>query len=226
MRKSLWTLAVDDFPAELTQRSFPLMERYARKIGAEFNVITERKWPDAPPTYEKLQVHTLGRDYAFNLFVDADALLHPDLPDLSRCVPRDHVFYYSVERADTRIFPYDAYFERDGRNLYGGGWMMAAWDWTHDFWQPLTDMTVDAAVQRLHPLAVEAAAGVTPAHQIDEFVTARNVARFGLKVITWSDILKPFGLTKETDIRLWHQCLLSRLDKLRDMDKVLKAWKI
>lgn len=223
--KTLWTLAID-FPPELTRRTFPLMERYARKIGADFRIIAERRFPDWPITYEKLQIHELGRDSAFNLFVDADALIHPNLFDLSQHIPRDHAFFYSTESAEPRIGPYDPWLLRDGRHLYGGGWMMAAWDWTHDFWRPIDDLTPEEAVARLHPLQPERTFGITPAHQIDELATARNVARFGLKIITYPDIIRPSGLTRDTDTRLWHQCLLTQPEKLRDMDMVLKAWQI
>jgi hypothetical protein len=60
MKKTLYTLSVNDkhpgqdFEPEITALTFPLMRKYAHKIGADFHVIRERKHPDMPPVYEKL----------------------------------------------------------------------------------------------------------------------------------------------------------------------------
>ena len=42
MKKVIFTLSVDDYSPEITEITFPLMRYYARKIDAEFRIITER----------------------------------------------------------------------------------------------------------------------------------------------------------------------------------------
>ena len=56
MKKVVYTLALDGYPSEMTILTFPWIKRYAEKIGAEFQIIHERKNPAWPPTYEKTQI--------------------------------------------------------------------------------------------------------------------------------------------------------------------------
>lgn len=159
MKKILFTLSVDSYPDAITERTFPLLAAYARKIGADFHVIRDRRWPDAPPVYEKLQVWDLGRDSDWSLFIDADALVSPNLFDITDHLPQSHVLHYASDFAPDRI-QYDRFFRRDGRNLLSGNWLMAASSWCHEHWAPLTDMTWQEAVARITPLQCERAAGI------------------------------------------------------------------
>src|SRR5712691_6326868 len=80
--KILWTLNLEGkYSPEITKLTYPLLDHYARKIGAEFKVISERRWPDFPPAYEKLQIHELGRGAEWNIFMDSDTLVHTDFFD-------------------------------------------------------------------------------------------------------------------------------------------------
>ena len=60
LRKTIYTVNIGDYAPEICALTYPLMQAYARKIGADFHVIRERKFPAWPVVYEKLQVHELA----------------------------------------------------------------------------------------------------------------------------------------------------------------------
>ncbi len=71
--------------ADLLEATEPLMRRYASKVGADFHAFTGPA--GAYPLADKFRVHHLTSRYDRLLFVDADALIHPDTPDLFEQVP-------------------------------------------------------------------------------------------------------------------------------------------
>lgn len=221
MKKALWTLCVNGYPEEITKRTHPLLRYYAAKIGADFRIISTRRWPHLPPAYEKLQIYELGREYDWNLFVDSDALVSPDLFDLTEHIGKDTVLHYGSDFANDR-WTYDRFFRRDGRNIGSGNWFTLASDWCIELWEPLTDLTHEQAVARIHPIRQEACAGLEPAHFIDDFTVGRNIAKYGFHFITYIDLLKRLG--RENGVYLWHQCLVPAEEKVKQMDIVLKAW--
>ena len=64
--KTLYTLACNDYAPKICELTFPLMERYAKKIGAEFFIIKSRKFPDLPPVYEKFRIYDLAKERGYN----------------------------------------------------------------------------------------------------------------------------------------------------------------
>jgi hypothetical protein len=80
MKKVLVTLDIN-YPKEITDLTFPCMEQYAKNIGAEFLILTERKFPHLPITQEKFQLYDIDSDYI--IFLDADALINPNSFDFS-----------------------------------------------------------------------------------------------------------------------------------------------
>jgi hypothetical protein len=57
------------------------MKKYAENIGAEFLVLTERKYANLPITLEKFQLYDIDADYI--IFLDADTLINPNAFDFS-----------------------------------------------------------------------------------------------------------------------------------------------
>jgi hypothetical protein len=98
--------------------TFPLLNRYAEKIGAEFRVISERKFPDWPITFEKFQIFNLGREAEndWNIYIDADALIHPETPDFTLYIPKDTIAHTGQDFAPLR-WKYDRFYMRDGRDI-------------------------------------------------------------------------------------------------------------
>jgi len=75
MEKCVYTIAIDNWFPELCNITFPLMRSWAGRIGADFKVIDEAKFPGFPPNYEKFQIWELGSDYDWNVYIDADMII-------------------------------------------------------------------------------------------------------------------------------------------------------
>lgn len=226
MKKTLFTLAVDGYAPEICDLTFPIMRRYADKIGADFHVITARKFPEFPPVYEKLQIYDLGREMGndWNIYVDADALIHPDMFDVTEHLAKDTVFHNGSDPASIRFKP-DEYFRRDGRNIGSCNWFTAASDWCLDLWRRPTEPLEDL-VANISCIRAEVESGVIePAHLIDDYLLSRNIARFGLKFLQMRDLLTKLHMHPESSF-LFHQFMLSREDKAKELLKVLEHWKL
>ena len=168
MKKILHVVCVDNYLPELMEFTLPNLKAYATKCGAEFNLITERKFPDFPPTYEKMQVHELGRGAEWNILMDADFMIHPDFWDVTTGFRKDMVAFHAGYDARYWFIP-DQYFMRDGRARGIATNFVAVSDWCHDVWTPL-EFGWDVAKTKSKRL-----------HIIDEYCFSRNLAKFGLK---------------------------------------------
>jgi hypothetical protein len=220
MKKTLFTLSVDNYAPEITAITFPMLKRYADKIGAEFFVIKERRYPDFPPVYEKLQIYDLGKENDWNIFVDADTMLRVDLPDVTALVPKDTVLFHGKDFASSR-WKYDGYFMRDGRHIGACNWFAVASNWCLDLWHPL-DIPLSNAVENITLVPAEEKTVVTNDHLIDDYTLSRNIARYGLKHQTIESIMASYNL-RSADY-LWHDYLISVDEKVQWMLKIKKAW--
>ena len=156
MRKAVWTLnAGGDYAPEITTLTYPLLKQYAFKIKADFNIITQRKWPSWPVVYEKLQIFELGKNNDWNIYIDSDALIHPDMFDVTDHLGKDTVCHNAQDMAGNR-WRYDRYFRRDGRHIGSCNWFAVASDWCIDLWHPL-DITLEEAVGNIFPTVSELA---------------------------------------------------------------------
>ena len=223
MKVSLYTLNVNGFSPEITDLTFPLLKRYAEKIEAEFVEIKERCYPEMPAVYEKFQIHRLmeerGDDWA--LFWDADALVHPDLPNLTELISPDTVAHNGVDFGPVR-WQYDDYLRRDGRHISSCTWCVICPRMCRDLWQPLTDLTLEQAVARIFPIQNELNTTKTPTSLIDDFVLSRNIARYGLKFVTLTDLFKRWPGSDGG--YFWHAYTIPPDEKLVAMRAQLKTW--
>lgn len=158
MNKALWTVNVDNYSPKVTALSYPLLKRYAEKCNAEFRIITERKYPGWPPVYEKLQIHELGRDYDWNIYIDSDVIVQPEMFDVTNNLSKDTVCHNANDFAGNR-WKYDHYFRRDGRNIGSCNWLAIASDWCLDLWKPL-DIPLEEALKNIYPTVHELATHV------------------------------------------------------------------
>jgi hypothetical protein len=224
MSRTVYTLAVDGYAPAITALTFPLMKTYATKIGADFHVIDERRFPDWPAQCEKFQVGAIAdeRGDEWSLFFDADMLIHPDFPDLIEHLDRSTVYHNGLDVATTRFDCRDRYFRRDGRLRAPGNWLCVTSDWTrgdaYDF--PPPDLDAAAAALRIRPHVNELGAGVTPHGLIDDFLMARNAARFGLRLGTVEHVMKQLNLNN----LLWHDYLHTNAEKAELLHTALKSW--
>jgi len=225
LKKTIFTLNVHDYEPEITALTYPLLRQYAEKIDADFFVIKERKYPEWPIDYEKLQIHELGRDNDWNIYIDSDALVHPDYFDLTNFMAKDTVLHNGIDMANVR-FKYDQYFWRDGRNVGSCNWFAIGSDWCIDLWKPLDDLTLQEAVANIYPIYEERVCTgrcQQAEHLITDYVLSRNIARFGLKVITTAQILTNLN---QTGYFLHHAYQISTKEKIAKLKEVLKEWKM
>lgn len=168
MRKCVHTVVIEDWRPDLCAITLPNLERYAKRIGADFNVISKAKFPGYPPNYERLQVYEAGRDYEWNICIDADTILRRDCEDPTTWMnPRA---MGSLWMTDARhYFAWNKYFERDGRNIGVADCFVVTSRLTHDAWTPLEEPFEEA---RRHCLRDE--------RMVSEYALSLNVARFGL----------------------------------------------
>lgn len=139
MRKCIHILATPDYEPELCSLTLPNLQRYADRIGADFNIITTRAFPDYPINYERMQIYTLGKDYDWNMNIDADVLMRRDAEDPSSYLAPEKVgifMGYDARQAfsDAATNPV---FVNDGRYLGVVDCWLAASRHTHELWKPL-----------------------------------------------------------------------------------------
>jgi hypothetical protein len=81
------TVAVGDSGAAMLKATRPMLEAYAAKVGADFVAVTGEPLNPHYPVADKFRLHHLTPHWDRLLFVDVDALVHPDAPDLFAAVP-------------------------------------------------------------------------------------------------------------------------------------------
>lgn len=229
MKKTLYTLSVNDYAPEITALTFPLLKNYAKKIDAEFYVIKERKFPDFPCPYEKFQISELSqkRGDEWSIFIDADALIHPDFWDITSCVNKDMTISVGSDFSPQRFKP-DKYFRRDGRFIGKGNWFMAGSDWTiEDLMAPLHDLTKEQAAAKISPLVFESSTIIEGEHLIDDFTVSRNISRYGLKHILVREIIENVQKTSKAVVPegyLYHVYLNNVSEKVHILKKMILIW--
>ena len=220
-RKTIWTLNIDKYAPNITQLTYPLIERYAKKIGASFEVITTKKFPDWPVVYEKLQIFELGKNEDWNIYIDSDALVHPDLFDVTEYLAKDTVLQNGKDLAGNR-WKYDRFFQRDGRHIGCCNWFTVASNWCRELWKPLEDLTRQQAVDNISLTVVEKNSGLMDTgHLVDDYTLSRNIAQYGLKFETFIEMKKRLG---DSGDYLWHLYTIPVSEKVRKMREVLLSW--
>lgn len=180
MKKIIHCVYINDYFPELWKLTFPSIKSYAHRIGAELNIITERKFKDWHINYEKFQVWSDGKDADANFLIDADVLIHEKFPDFSNGITYPHhiAFNDNYHASSKFNIQNNIYFQRDGRDVGIASNAVISFKSTHDVWQPL-DITPHEGRQ------------ITFVREgdIDEYTLSLNMAKFGLKYtgITWEE---------------------------------------
>ena len=224
LKKTLFTLNLNpDEYKEITDMTYPLLKHYANKIGADFYEIKERKFPDWPPNYEKMQIYQLGREMKndWNIFFDCDAMVCPDTPDVTNYIPKDTVAHNGKDMAGIR-FKYDRFFWRDGRNIGSASWCCIASDWCLELFEPVPDMTPEDVQNSIFPITNELKNAVSPIRLVEDYVMARNIAKYGLKFTTLKEIFEDLKLGKFSFF--YHLYAVPREEKVRKMQDIYKVW--
>ena len=102
------------------------------------NMITERKFPDYPINYEKMQVYKDGEGADYNMLCDADMLIHPHFPDVATIVKPENVAFNDNYNISHKYYADRIkYFVRDGRDVGIATNFVVTSSLTHDLWEPL-----------------------------------------------------------------------------------------
>ena len=225
IKKTLYVLNIDNYSPAITDLTYPVLQTYAERIGADFFEITTRKFPNMPPVYEKMQIYELAQEHNndWNIYVDSDVLIHPECPDFTTLVPKDTVMHHGADYANVR-WDYDRYFLRDGRNIGSCNWLTVASDLCIELWKPLDDITYEEALSRIHPTIHELSTIIKPSHLIDDFTLSRNIAKYGLKFQKVKDILVALGMGNAEFF--YHEYLTTNDVKIINIREILKKWRI
>ena len=225
MRKTLYTLNIGNYAPEICEHTYPLFERYAHRCRAEFFVIKEPKFLDFPTCYEKLQIYDLAREREdeWSIYIDSDALVHPETIDFTTFLGKDTVMHNGVDPAPLR-WRYDDIFFRDGRHIGSCNWFTIGSEWCRDLWAPL-NISLEDAYSNIQPVQQELRSGVIDVpHLLDDYAVSRNIARFGLKTTTADKVYERLGLKEP--FFLWHMYDIPLADKITKMHETLDNWKI
>ena len=103
MKKLLVTLDIN-YDKEITKITFPYMKEYAEKIGADFYIITKRKFPNLDINLEKFQLYDICENYDWTIFLDADCLIDPNGKDLTELVENDRIIVPSYNNPEHHFY--------------------------------------------------------------------------------------------------------------------------
>jgi hypothetical protein len=229
MKKTLYTLSVNDYEPEITKLTFPLMKKYAEKIDAEFHVIKDRKFPDFPCPYEKFQISQLSQERGdeWSFFFDADALIHPDMWDPTCLVSKAVTISNGTDLSPIRFKP-NKYFNRDGRNIGKGNWCMIGSDWTaEDLWRPHDCNDPLEIAKEISVTMAEKLFGIDDLHLVDDYTVSLNIARYGLQHVLINEIreAKDKAIKAGTNPGLmWHIYLNNSPEKIVAIKRTIMIW--
>lgn len=226
MKKTIYLLNIGDYAPAITKLTRPHIDAWAKKIGADIVEIKERKFPDMPVVYEKFQIYELAKANKsdWNIYIDSDALVHPDMFDPTDFLNKDTVMFHGRDMSTNR-FVADNYMRRDGRFIGGCNWLAVFSDWCLDLYKPLEDLSKEEAIARIHLTNEEANSGVMePSHLIDDFTITRNIARYGLKHMTFAQLCTAIGQNGASYFA--HQYVLDQEKKVEYLAGQKVAWKI
>ena len=226
MKKTLYTLNVGDYAPEMMKLTMPLMKRYAEKIGADFEVITDRKYPDFPIPCEKFQIKERAEKNGdeWSIFYDADALIHPDMYDPTEVVDKSTTISNGTDFVHIRFRDAWNYFKKDGRQIGKGNWCMHGSDWCRDLWNDelLKKYTKEELIKYITPTVAELGTVIEPEHLIDDFIVSNNIARFSFKHVLLSEIKEMMRVNLLNSH--WHEYRSDVDRKVFYMKKTLLIW--
>jgi hypothetical protein len=222
MKKLIVTLDINNYTKEITDITYPYMKSYADKIGADFKIITERKYPNEPVICEKFQVYNISKNYDWTILIDCDAIIHPNCPDLTEIYEKDTVLLNGYDLYPLR-FKHNNYTKRDGRNIGACPWVTVFSDWTRHLWEPYENAR--SYINQINLLHLEKNFGYSPEHILTDYFVSLNIAKYGLKVKTiLFDIFNNHPNITFQPFLIHQYCITQKekIEYLRDRDNLIK----
>jgi hypothetical protein len=245
LKKTIYTLNIDNYEPEIFELCMFYMKLYAYKIGAEIFIIQDRKISDKFAGLEKFQIYELGKEHKndWNIFIDPDALIHPDFFDPTVMMTKDWTAAFGVSDFTPIRFRTDEYFLRDGRFYGKGNWFGICSDWCLDYFHPLDDISLEEAMSNCFPMNDEISSNkpMSGHNMVEDYIVSRNIARYGLKHTLVADLMTKYGKNigychqMQTSVQgtqmlssgpVFHVYLQSSEQKLVMMKKQIKAWQL
>lgn len=222
-KKVIYTLNID-YTNKITDLTYPLLKRFANKIGADFYIIDQRRFPEWPVTYEKLQIYELAKEQnrEWIYYIDSDAVVHPEFFDITELIQKDTVIHTGADFAPIR-WKMDDYFRRNRRYIGSCNWFTVASNWCLDLWRPVDDLTLEQALENIYPTVYETSTVITKEHLIDDYILSRNIARYGLYFTSVAEILKK---TDPNGNYLWHEYTITVDEKVQRLKEMLQKWNL
>lgn len=232
MKKLIVTMCMDNWEPDITSQTFSLMKFHATKIGADFKIIDQRKFPHLPLQCERFQIADLVDSYDWIIQLDADLLMHPDMPDVTELLNKDTILISTWDWL-TKRFKSDQYFRRDGRHISVPGFFTVTSDWMKDFWKMPEDLTIEECISKCTPVLHEfAGRQMGSDHIVYDYILSRNVAKYGLKVLSLQELFKKCSVGDRMPLNgiedyIMHNSYLPLHQKKQHIQQVLeKHWKI
>ena len=223
MKKQVITLNVDHYYPEITSITLPFMERFAKKIGADFNVITERTFgPPMTCNYEKFQLRKLSKGYDWTIYLDADVLIHNDTPDFTDFIGKETILFHAFDTSPIR-FRTSNYNRRSGTLRGACTWCVMFSDWTaEDLWTPLRSTSEwEKTLVNIYPTTCELnSATPLPEHYIDDYILTQNVSRFGLKTDAIANNYSKWGIDFQCIYHLYAVDLSTKIKHLQGLSDI------
>lgn len=222
MKKTIYLLNIDNYAPEITAITYPFIRRYAKKIGAEIVEIKERLHPDFPPVYEKLQIFDLEKERQSDwiIYIDSDALIHPDMYDVTAMLPMDTVLQVGTDFSPNRSRP-NKYMIRDGRWIGTCNWFTVFSRLTLDLYNPDIGMTREEIERECFPTQAETFV-FDRQHLIDDYILTTNLARYGLKYKNLREWQKEMGM--EPTSYFYHEYLIPNEEKVLRLKERMDEW--
>jgi ADP-heptose:LPS heptosyltransferase len=110
------TIAHGEKYERIAKISHPTIKAYADKIGADFQVITDKSLSGEYIHFEKFQIYELLLKYERVIFIDTDVIVRDDTPNLFDVVPSTHIGAFNEGFLD-RAVTLGAICQRYGQKL-------------------------------------------------------------------------------------------------------------
>ena len=200
MRHIVCTLDIG-YPKVVTDITLPAMKAYSENIGAEFRILSDRKFSELPLTQEKFQLYELEADHI--TFLDVDALINPNATDFSVVVPDAIVMAEILDGAD---FTQDSIPGREQFRVHS---------------EFLSFSAANKFIVEPHadPMQyIDQILNKNPEWQLDEFVMSLNVLKHGADLI---DLKRQFPNTIAHDGN--YKTIEQKVEFLKQNQAVIKS---
>jgi len=168
MNKVVFVIKINNYLQEMCAITLPTIKDYARRIGAEYIEVTERKFPKFSIPYEKMQIYELGKRNDWNILIDADYMIHPQAPDFTTGLTDDYVGIMEAYDMKINLVGKDEVFEKDARYIGIAANFIITHKKTHNLWKPLE-------------MSIKEVCKYARFDKVEEYCMSRNLAKYNYK---------------------------------------------